>query len=61
MLREKLILKFFPYNTTFEEMRAWKPDGYFISNGPGDPEPLEEAIKTAKDIIKTISLYLESV
>ena len=41
----------FPYNTTFDEMKAWNPDGYFISNGPGDPEPLTQAIDTAKDII----------
>jgi carbamoyl-phosphate synthase small subunit len=32
-------------------MEAWNPDGYFISNGPGDPEPLKEAVATAKDII----------
>ena len=44
-------IKVFPFNTSFEEMKAWEPDGYFISNGPGDPEPLSEAIATAKDII----------
>ena len=44
-------IKVFPYNTTFKEMGDWNPDGYFISNGPGDPEPLHASIKTAKDII----------
>lgn len=44
-------IKVFPYNTTFKEMSDWNPDGYFISNGPGDPEPLEDAIATAKEII----------
>ncbi|NAS14229.1 glutamine-hydrolyzing carbamoyl-phosphate synthase small subunit [Poritiphilus flavus] len=44
-------IKVFPYNSTFEEMKEWQPDGYFISNGPGDPEPLKEAIETAKQII----------
>ncbi|MBM1106141.1 glutamine-hydrolyzing carbamoyl-phosphate synthase small subunit [Aurantibacter crassamenti] len=44
-------IKVFPYNATFEELSAWQPDGYFISNGPGDPEPLSDAINTAKDII----------
>ncbi len=44
-------IKVFPYNATFEEMREWQPDGYFISNGPGDPKPLLDAITTAKDII----------
>ncbi|MFC4721471.1 glutamine-hydrolyzing carbamoyl-phosphate synthase small subunit [Geojedonia litorea] len=45
-------IKVFPYNTTFEEMSAWNPDGYFLSNGPGDPEPLAEAQAVAKEIIK---------
>lgn len=45
-------IKVFPYNSTFEELSEWNPDGYFLSNGPGDPEPLEEAINTAKEIIK---------
>ena len=44
-------IKVFPYNTSFEEMNAWNPDGYFLSNGPGDPEPLEDAIKLAKEVI----------
>ncbi|WP_394747207.1 glutamine-hydrolyzing carbamoyl-phosphate synthase small subunit [Spongiimicrobium salis] len=44
-------IKVFPYNASFEDMSAWNPDGYFISNGPGDPEPLEDAIETAKNII----------
>ncbi len=44
-------IKVFPYDTTFDEMKAFEPDAYFISNGPGDPEPLKQAIQTAKDII----------
>ncbi|NND11337.1 MAG: glutamine-hydrolyzing carbamoyl-phosphate synthase small subunit [Flavobacteriaceae bacterium] len=45
-------VKVFPYNATFEEMSSWNPDGYFLSNGPGDPEPLESAIELAGEIIK---------
>ena len=45
-------IKVFPYNTSFEEMNAFNPDGYFLSNGPGDPEPLVEAQTLAKEIIK---------
>ena len=44
-------IKVFPYNATFEELSAFNPDGYFISNGPGDPEPLTDAINLAKEII----------
>ncbi|MBP1838970.1 glutamine-hydrolyzing carbamoyl-phosphate synthase small subunit [Formosa algae] len=45
-------IKVFPYNSTFEDMSAWNPDGYFLSNGPGDPEPLVAAQEVAKEIIK---------
>jgi carbamoyl-phosphate synthase small subunit len=44
-------IKVFPYNTTYKEMNEWQPDGYFISNGPGDPEPLHEAVKVAREIM----------
>jgi carbamoyl-phosphate synthase small subunit len=45
-------IKVFPYNATFEEMNAFNPDGFFLSNGPGDPEPLHNAQDVAKEIIK---------
>lgn len=45
-------VKVFPYNASFEEMKAWNPNGYFLSNGPGDPAPLIESQQTAKQILK---------
>ncbi len=45
-------VKVFPYDASFEDLHSWNPDGYFISNGPGDPEPLVEAQKLAKEIIQ---------
>ena len=45
-------VKVFPYNAKFEDLEAFNPDGYFLSNGPGDPEPLVEAQAVAKEIIK---------
>jgi carbamoyl-phosphate synthase small subunit len=44
-------MKVFPHTASFEEMSEWNPDAYFISNGPGDPEPLKNPIKVAKKII----------
>ena len=29
-------------------MLKFKPDGFFLSNGPGDPKPLTKVIKTTK-------------
>ena len=45
-------IKVFPYNSTFEDLNSWDPDGFFLSNGPGDPEPLIEAQNLAKKIIE---------
>ncbi len=45
-------IKVYPYNATFKDLEAFNPDGYFFSNGPGDPEPLQEAQQVAKEIIK---------
>ncbi len=44
-------IKVFPFNATFEDMEAFGPDAYFLSNGPGDPEPLTDAIAAAKKMI----------
>ena len=46
-------IKVYPYNSTFEELSSFNPDGYFLSNGPGDPEPLTESINTAKNIVSS--------
>ena len=45
-------IKVFPFDAVFSELEAFKPNGYFISNGPGDPEPLKAAQELAKEIIK---------
>jgi carbamoyl-phosphate synthase small subunit len=37
--------------TSFEVLEEFKPNGYFISNGPGDPEPMDYAVKTVKKIL----------
>ena len=39
-----------PYNTTAEEIENLKPDGVFLSNGPGDPEDVTEVINLVKKI-----------
>ena len=43
--------KVFPAKTTFAEMEKWNPDGYFISNGPGDPSAMPYAIETVKAVL----------
>ena len=38
--------------TTFEEVMDLNPDGVFLSNGPGDPEPCTYAIKLIQPLIE---------
>ena len=40
-----------PGTATAEEVLAHDPDGVFLSNGPGDPEPLEYAIRTIRGVL----------
>jgi carbamoyl-phosphate synthase small subunit len=45
-------VKVFNAKTSFKELEEFNPDGYFISNGPGDPEPMSYAVETVKQILK---------
>jgi carbamoyl-phosphate synthase small subunit len=42
--------KVFPAKASYKEMKDWNPNGYFISNGPGDPSVMDYAVKTVKEI-----------
>jgi carbamoyl-phosphate synthase small subunit len=42
-----------PAQTPAAEVLALKPDGVFLSNGPGDPEPCDYAIAAAREIIES--------
>jgi len=37
-------VKVFPLNSTKEELKAFEPDGYMLSNGPGDPSAMPDTI-----------------
>ncbi len=42
-----------PAQSTAEEALSYKPDGIFLSNGPGDPEPCDYAIQAIKTLVDT--------
>lgn len=42
-----------PAQATAEQALAYQPDGIFLSNGPGDPEPCDYAIRTIKTLVDT--------
>jgi carbamoyl-phosphate synthase small subunit len=45
-------LKVFPAKTPLSELQAFNPDGFFLSNGPGDPAAMDYAVTTVKEILK---------
>ena len=46
-------LTIYPYGTAAEKILADKPDGIFLTNGPGDPEEAVEAIEEVRKLIRT--------
>lgn len=46
-------IKVFPYNASFNDLQSFEPDGYFLSNGPGDPDPLVEVQAVTREILAT--------
>lgn len=44
-------IKVFPYDASFEDLKSFNPDGFFLSNGPGDPDPLHGAQEVARQIL----------
>ena len=52
MVAARRYVKVFPAKTSIAELKAFNPNGYFISNGPGDPAAMDYAVETVKEILK---------
>ena len=46
-----------PYNTSFEEIQRYHPQGILLSNGPGDPESIPEVIPTIQKLQRNYPLF----
>jgi carbamoyl-phosphate synthase small subunit len=44
-------VKVFPLDSTIEDLNSFNPDGYMLSNGPGDPSAMPSSINLVKDIV----------
>jgi carbamoyl-phosphate synthase small subunit len=44
-------VKVFPARTSLQEVKQFDPSGYFISNGPGDPAPMDYAVSFVKEVM----------
>ena len=52
MVERGAYVKVFPAKTPVEEVKAFNPSGYFISNGPGDPASMDYAVSAVKEIMQ---------
>ncbi len=52
LVQRGVYAKVFPAGTEAETLAAFNPDGYFISNGPGDPAAMPEAVDTLNEILQ---------
>ncbi len=50
-------VKVFPASTQSEEILAFNPDGIFLSNGPGDPEPVTYGIDTVRNLLGKAPMF----
>lgn len=46
-----------PASTAAEDVLALKPDGVFLSNGPGDPEPLEGPVREIRKLMGRVPIF----
>ena len=57
LTREGCRVTVVPAETTAEDTLALKPDGVFLSNGPGDPEPVGYAVKAIRDMMGRVPVF----
>ncbi len=57
LTREGCDVTVVPAETTAADVMAMKPDGVFLSNGPGDPEPVDYAVKAIRDMLGRVPVF----
>jgi len=57
LTREGCRVTVVPAETTAEDVLSLKPDGVFLSNGPGDPEPVDYAVKAIRDMMGRVPVF----
>jgi carbamoyl-phosphate synthase small subunit len=51
LVKRDCLVQVFPSSATFHQIKKWNPDGIFLSNGPGDPAAMPDAVKTVKEML----------
>ncbi len=57
LTREDCRVTVVPAETTAEDVLALKPDGVFLSNGPGDPEPVDYAVRSIQQMMGRVPVF----
>ena len=57
LTREGCRVTVVPAETTADDVLALKPDGVFLSNGPGDPEPVDYAVKSIRNMMGRVPVF----
>jgi carbamoyl-phosphate synthase small subunit len=57
LVREGCRVTVVPAQTTADDVLAMKPDGVFLSNGPGDPEPVDYAVKAIRAMMGRVPVF----
>jgi carbamoyl-phosphate synthase small subunit len=57
LTRENCRVTVVPAQTTADEVLALKPDGVFLSNGPGDPEPVDYAVRSIRNLMGRVPVF----
>ncbi len=57
LTREGCRVTVVPAETTAADVLGLKPDGVFLSNGPGDPEPVDYAVKAIRDMMGRVPVF----
>jgi carbamoyl-phosphate synthase small subunit len=53
LVNSGLKVKVFPATSTLQDIESFKPDGFFISNGPGDPSAMPYAVTLVQTLLAT--------
>ncbi|HUH61904.1 MAG TPA: glutamine-hydrolyzing carbamoyl-phosphate synthase small subunit [Terracidiphilus sp.] len=57
LTRENCRVTVVPAETKADDVLALKPDGVFLSNGPGDPEPVDYAVKAIREMMGRVPVF----
>jgi carbamoyl-phosphate synthase small subunit len=57
LARENCKVTVVPAQTSAEDVLALKPNGVFLSNGPGDPEPVDYAVKSIRNMVGRVPVF----